>query len=238
MGTGYSASRLILRPSWPSVAVSDKNSYEAYACSLIRPPAEHPAAPFMRGSPSDLHLPTALLSEDDDAALRLLTRYFAPVVGDPGIYTGAAWDDWDPSGRRQQDIDEFTADDCMAVTLLSVNIPGQAAHKVLGKDRARYSALLAEVGPDRDLVEVAEPITDDWPAPVLYRAVRELPKVGRTKTSKLLARKRPALIPIWDSVIGGVALAGDYFWEPLRQQLRANDAALHHGCCGCKTRRA
>lgn len=110
-------------------------------------------------------LPTSLQSEDDDAALRLLTRYFGPVVGDPGSYTGAAWDSWDPSGRREQDIDQFTADDCMAVTLLSVNIPGQAAHTLLVKDRARYSALLAEVGPDRDLVEVAEPITDDWPPP-------------------------------------------------------------------------
>jgi len=172
-------------------------------------------------------LPTALQSEDDGAALRLLARYFAPAVGDPGSYTGAAWDDWDPSGRRQQDIDEFTADDCMAVTLLSVNIPRQAAYRLLVKDRARYSALLADVGPDRDLAEVAEPITDDRPASELYRAVRELPKVGRTKTSKLLARKRPALIPIWDSVLGGVTQAGDYFWEPLRQQLRANDAALH-----------
>ena len=69
----------------------------------------------------------------------------------------------------------------MAVTLLSVNIPGSAAHRLLVRDRARYNALLAEVGRDRDLVEVDEPITDDWPASVLYRAVRELPKVGRTK---------------------------------------------------------
>ncbi len=51
--------------------------------------------------------------------------------------------------------------------------------------------------------------------------------MGRTKASKLLARKRPALIPIWDSVIGGVTQAGDSFWEPLRQELRADDAALH-----------
>jgi hypothetical protein len=172
-------------------------------------------------------LPTALQSEDDDAALRLLTRYFGSVIGDAGSYTGAAWDDWDPSGRRELDLDEFTAEDCMAVTLLSVNIPGRAAHSLLVKDRARYHALLAAVGPDRDLVEVSGPITDDWPATLLYRAVRELPKVGRTKASKLLARKRPALIPIWDTVIGGVTQAGDHFWEPLRQQLRANDAALH-----------
>ncbi len=170
-------------------------------------------------------LPTVLQAEDDDAAVRLLTRYFGPVVVEPNSYTGAAWDDWDPSGRRQRDVDEFTADDCRHPA--AVNIPGAAAHSLLVRDRARYNALLAEVGPDRDLVEVDEPISDDWPASVLYRAVRELPKVGRTKTSKLLARKRPALIPIWDSVIGGVIQAGDYFWEPLRQELRANDAALH-----------
>ena len=172
-------------------------------------------------------VPTALRTDDDDRALRLLTRYFGPVVGDPGSYTGAAWDEWDPSGRRELDADMFTADDCMAVTLLSVNIPGSAVHRLLVTDRTRYASLLAEVGPDRDLVEVDEPITDDWPASVLYRAVRGLPGVGRTKTSKLLARKRPALIPIWDSVIGGVTQAGDYFWEPLRRRLRADDAALH-----------
>lgn len=172
-------------------------------------------------------LPTALQSEDDHAAVCLLTRYFGPVIGDPDSYTGSVWDDWDPSGRRERDIDEFTADDCMAVTLLSVNVPGQAAHSLLVRGRARYSALLTEVGPDRDLVEVSEPITDDWPASVLYRAVRELPQVGRTKTSKLLARKRPALLPIWDSIIGGVTQAGENFWEPLRQELRADDAALH-----------
>lgn len=179
-------------------------------------------------------LPTALQSKDDLTALQLLTRYFGPAVGAPGSYTGAAWDDWDPSGRRQLDRDEFTADDCLAVTLLSVNISGQAAHSLLVKDRARYSELLAAVGPDRDLVEVAEPITDDWPASVLYRAVRELPKVGRTKTSKLLARKRPALIPIWDTVIGGVTQAGDHFWEPLRQQLRKDGAALHRRLLGLR----
>lgn len=181
----------------------------------------------MRGSAGDLHLACSLTGHDDATAVPLLTRYFGPIVGDPGSYTGAAWDEWDPSGRREQDVNEFTADDCVAVTLLSVNLSGSAAHRLLVRDRARYNALLVEVGPNRDLVEVAQPITDDWPASVLYRAVRELPKVGRTKTSKLLARKRPALIPIWDSVIGGVTQAGDYFWEPLRQELRANDAELH-----------
>ena len=68
-------------------------------------------------------LPDALQDQNNAQAVDLLARYFGPVVGERGSYTGAAWDDWDPSGRREQDIDKFTADDCMAVTLLSVNIP-------------------------------------------------------------------------------------------------------------------
>ncbi len=172
-------------------------------------------------------LPTALQVEDDEAAVRSLVRYFGRVVGAPDSYTGAVWDDWDPSGRRAQDADDFTSDDCMAGTLLSVSIPGPAAHTLLVRDRKRFSALLANVGPDRDLATGEGPITEDWPGSVLYWAVRELHGVGRTKASKLLARKRPALIPIWDSVIGGVTQAGDSFWEPLRQELRADDAALH-----------
>jgi hypothetical protein len=82
----------------------------------------------------------------------------------------------------------------MAVTLLSVNIPAAAAHPVLVKDKAHFSALVADVGPDRDLVVVNEPITEDWPESALYRALHALPRVGRTKASKLLARKRSALV--------------------------------------------
>ena len=179
-------------------------------------------------------VPEALQTDDDEPALRLLTRYFGPVVGDALGYTGAAWDEWDPSGRRAQEVDEFTADDCMALTLLSVNLSGSAAHRLLVRDAANFDALLADVGPDRDLVEVGERITEAWPASQLYRALDQLPGVGRTKASKLLARKRPALIPIWDSVIGGVTQSWDELWEPLRQALQANDHALHHRLLGLR----
>ncbi len=59
-------------------------------------------------------LPTALQVDDDESAVHSLIKYFGPVVGAPDSYTGAAWDDWDPSGRRAQDPDDFTSDDCMA----------------------------------------------------------------------------------------------------------------------------
>jgi len=40
--------------------------------------------------------------------------------------------------------------------------------------------------------------------------------MGSTKASKLLARKRPALRPIGDSVIAKTTGAKDNLWEPLR----------------------
>ncbi len=60
----------------------------------------------------------------------------------------------------------------------------------------------------------------------LYAAVRELPGVGPTRASKLLARKRPRLFPIRDEVVGKVLGLEREFWEPLRQALRAQDGAL------------
>jgi hypothetical protein len=52
--------------------------------------------------------------------------------------------------------------------------------------------------------------------------VRKLPGVGRTIATKLLARKRPRLLPIYDSVVARVTEVGFYHWEPVRQALRAN----------------
>ena len=78
------------------------------------------------------------------------------------------------------------------------------------------------MGADRDLADQAEAVTEDQPASQLYRAVRRLPGVGRTIGTKLLARKRPRLVPIYDSVVARISGIGDYHWEPLRQALRAD----------------
>jgi len=51
--------------------------------------------------------------------------------------------------------------------------------------------------------------------------------LGRTTTSKLIARKRPRLVPIWDTVIAVVTDAHDHQWEPLRAALQEDDHALH-----------
>ena len=53
--------------------------------------------------------------------------------------------------------DRFTADDLVAVTFLSVQVPPKAARVILDSEAEALNALLAAVGPDRDLVRRTGP---------------------------------------------------------------------------------
>ncbi|MBM4539033.1 hypothetical protein GS463_08045 [Rhodococcus hoagii] len=53
-----------------------------------------------------------------------------------------------------------------------------------------------------------------------------MPSIGRTVASKLIARKRPRLFPIYDRVIGEVLDTKQAHLEPVRTALRADDGAL------------
>ena len=122
------------------------------------------------------------------------------------------------------------ADDVVAVSLLSVAVPGRAAIQVLVLDQRRFETLLEDIGPDRDLATegfIAEP--DFRPAWELWRALDALPGLGPTTVSKLMARKRPRLIPIFDSVIDATVLGGGgVLWAPMHTALREGDHALHN----------
>jgi hypothetical protein len=175
-----------------------------------------------------IRLPDALANPSDDAAaLRLLARYFGPGFGAPGSYTGAAFDTWDSAGTRASDTNRFTADDLVAVTFLSVDVDARTAYALLHERADEFAALLAALGPDRDLAEEEQPLEDDWVGWQLQAALRALPGTGTTTATKLLARKRPRLRPIWDSVVASVTGTQRTQWEPLRAALRENDQELH-----------
>lgn len=172
-----------------------------------------------------LTLPLCLQDQDDEAALRLLRRYYAPD-GKGTAAVGAWWDGWDPSGRRAQDADRFTSDDLVSLALLSERVPGPAAQELLVTKADWFAGLLADVAPDRDLGEQSEKVDPVGAGSRLYAAVKTLPYVKTTRASKLLARKRPRLFPIRDGVVEQVLGLGTEFWEPLRVALRADNCAL------------
>ncbi|RYF87837.1 MAG: hypothetical protein EON95_21265 [Caulobacteraceae bacterium] len=175
-----------------------------------------------------LRLPTTLSTDSDAAAVAALTRYYdRPYLGDDA-YVGAHFDSWSSTGDRAGEADRFTADDLVAVTFLSVQIPPTAARAVLHTRAEALNALLAAVGPDRDLVDEPDPLTPGWPAWDLETALWALPGIGRTKATKLIARKRPRLYPIWDSVVSQVLGTERSHLNPVREALRADDGALHN----------
>ncbi|MEH0985334.1 DUF6308 family protein [Micromonospora sp. CPCC 205556] len=169
-------------------------------------------------------LPDALQTSDDAAATHLLKRYFGQPYLSPGCADGAYFDTW------ATDIDpfRFTADDLIAIKFLSVEAPKTAVRALLRDRTDEFSRLLVELGPDRDLACEQKPLDHGWLGWHLMRELRTIPGVGTTTASKLLARKRPRLRPIWDSVVAAVTDTVQEQWEPLREALCADDLALHH----------
>ena len=167
-----------------------------------------------------MKLPSLLLEEDNAPARDVLSYYYGLSGHRHGAFTGAWFDTWDTTGSRSVDSDRFTADDLVAVSCLSVHVPPEAARVLLSDGADRFSALLSQLGPDRDLVEERHPWPEDWAGWVLWSELAALPGMGPTTVSKVFARKRPRLRPICDSVVARV-IDSTQLWEPLRAQLQA-----------------
>lgn len=173
-------------------------------------------------------LTPSLVAGREADAVKVLDAYFAPVSGRHGGFTGGAWDLFDPSGTRAASTNTFTADDVLACSLLSTPIQPRAALELLDAQRRRFEVLLERVGADMDFVDIgstdAEPFRE---VRTLYLALLQLPDVGETRATKLLARKRPRLVPIVDSVIKRVIFGGaGTHWKPLHTALTAQERRL------------
>ncbi len=143
---------------------------------------------------------------------RLVVAYF----DSEGPFAGHTFDTLgeNPTG-------DFTVSDLLAVTLLDVVYSPPAVRELLGHT-SFWSPLLAAVPDNLPLWDIAD---DSYrAADMLWRALMGLPGVGPTKAGKLLARKRPALLPIFDDVIG-TFLAPDArgLWWELSKALQDSD---------------
>jgi len=139
--------------------------------------------------------------------------------------------DWAGGGDREVTANEIVAEDLVAVTMLSVQVPPRAALSILTDQREQISGLLSQIPTDLSLVDVpVEDITPDWPPWQLSRLLRRHTAVGPVISSKILARKRPHLLPVFDDIVRvQYQLVDDTgFWVAMANALNANDRALHH----------
>ncbi|MEO8284028.1 MAG: DUF6308 family protein [Pseudarthrobacter sp.] len=148
-----------------------------------------------------------------DAAAQLLRTYYRRTTsGLPG-YTGSMFNCWGGGGDASPVVNRVTPDDLIAVSFLSVDVPGEAAFGILETHAALISDLLAQIPADLCMAD-AQPddfdkvLGDASPAHQLWHVLRGRDTgrwgMGETRTSKLMARKRPLLVPIYDSVVGHV----------------------------------
>src|ERR1022692_4134953 len=173
-------------------------------------------------------LPHALQTPDDADALQFLRVYYQQRPGTPlgTLYTGARFDGWDSLGSRAADLDRFTVDDLVAVTFLSVAVPPKAAWELLCGRPEYFSELLPMIS-DRELGEIDPGEIDPrWPSWQLWERLRELRGIDWVIAGKLLARKRPRLIPVYDRVVKSVTGGDQNFWTALCKALQQDDGAL------------
>ncbi|HMJ74980.1 MAG TPA: DUF6308 family protein [Iamia sp.] len=167
----------------------------------------------------------------DERAVADVAEYFA-------TFTGRRFDTLGGGGSRPGARDRFDADDIVAVSLLSVDIPGEAVLTLLDDDGARFASLLGEIPTDVDLWDADDDVIGPGsPADQLWRLVREVPGCGWVTAGKLLARKRPRLLPVYDGVVREELHRrdGDGYWRPLRDLLRDHDS-LQARLLGIRTR--
>lgn len=144
--------------------------------------------------------------------------YFAALTGSGESYTGRLFEQFGGGGDRPDAAMQFVAEDLLAVEALSVNVPSDTAHEILyGSVGRRLSDLLVDVPVVVDLgsSEAAKHVADGAPAALAWTLLDEQPGIGWVTAGKLLARKRPRLIPVYDDVVRCVLGHPTHAWHTL-----------------------
>lgn len=159
-----------------------------------------------------------------DIATRDVNRYIGLET-----FTGRLFEEL----ANTEEPNRITAKDLVAVTALGVVVPPKCAFWILNDGGPAISRLLEQLPADIDIWEaddttfaIAEELwallnTADWPQPGSGAN-----GMGRTIKSKLLAAKRPRLLPVLDSVVCEALGERADFWSAFRYALRTPESRL------------
>jgi hypothetical protein len=188
----------------------------------------------------DLEFPDELL--DRQYALMLLAGYFRQDA-EGYVYSGTAFDTYPDAAASEQPgtrpathppaVNAVTDSDLVALSLLSIRVTGYQALIITGRLAGRIHDLLAQIPPDAriededadKLLARGEPAWELWQLLRDVKDRRTNRRLGPVAAGKLLARKRPGLIPIADSCTSKAfsrkASGQDVtWWDDVRSALR------------------
>jgi hypothetical protein len=141
----------------------------------------------------------------DERSVLDLREYFDQGDADrPPAYTGSRFEGLGGGGDGPDVRDRITPWDLVAVECLSVRVPTSVGLDLLeGGLGDQLGGYLSELPTDVDLGsgEAGQHLVDGSPADIAWKTLRDQTDVGWVTAGKLLARKRPRLIPVWDRVV-------------------------------------
>ncbi|MFD8197460.1 DUF6308 family protein [Streptomyces wuyuanensis] len=160
-----------------------------------------------------------------------LRHYFGAGLPPGAIaFTGSRFEHLAGGGDRPEVADRVTAEDLVAVQTLSVTVPAPVALDLVeGRLGTQLSDLLQAIPRNIDLVDAETVVLDNGsPADHAWHLLCGQYKVNWVTAGKLLARKRPRLLPVYDKVVRcALGRPRPSFWLALHAALRENDRALH-----------
>lgn len=150
----------------------------------------------------------AMQSIAHEIAVRHINKYFEDRPNGRPRYSGSRFETF-AGGGDVVDPNRITTSDLIAVSMLSVHVPGQAVLGIMEKFGNTIEDLLAAVPVGlhlgdlsqhgfKRILDVGSPADRIWQ---LLRQKEDTWGIGQTTASKILARKRPHLVPIYDSVV-------------------------------------
>lgn len=153
-----------------------------------------------------------------DLAVRALRRYFQEHGGPDELFGGRRFERLDGGGDNHLNRDRITPSDVLALTFLSITsgLP-RLTIAVLEEYSGRITELLRQIPTDVAMHEADWAIyAPDSPASELWDLLRTCAGKNRWVTAnKLLARKRPHLIPVYDSEVRKLLREPRGFWACL-----------------------
>nr|WP_276548735.1 DUF6308 family protein [Brachybacterium muris] len=172
---------------------------------------------------------------DPEKGKQLAAQYFEESSSFPGTgtFTGSHFESF---AGAPNPVNEVTAADLLAVQTLAVTVSSRAALGILETYAQRISELLSDIDPTLKLEEVRDEgdfetvLGKNSSAQALWDLLRRNNpeakrwNLGATTASKIMARKRPHLIPIDDSVVTRVFGRGTASsWRMWRDELLADN---------------
>lgn len=147
---------------------------------------------------TDWKKPTILEPENEERAVSHLAAHFEGTT-----FSGNYFERLGGGGNAESVANEITPADLLSLSMLSVEVNGDAARALLeGPQAAKAAELLSQIPPDLSISDQRgrDALSRNGLAWQLWEVVN-VKTFGPVRKSKLLARKRPHLIPIYDDVV-------------------------------------